>query len=67
MKWRRFSYFDVYRCPEYSDYIDYYYGETAPSTGYVSLFDLHLLDGGLVMLRPRRAFSFAILWARACI
>ncbi len=54
LKWRRFSYFDVYRCPEYSDYIDYYYGETAPSTGYVSLFDLHLLDGGLVMLRPRR-------------
>ena len=54
LKWRRFSYFDVYRCPDYSDYIDYYYGETAPSTGYVALFDLHLLDGGLVMLRPRR-------------
>ncbi|MBR3382496.1 MAG: nucleoside kinase [Clostridia bacterium] len=54
LKWRRFSYFDVYRCPDYSDYIDYYYGETAPSTGYVSAFDLHLLDGGLVMLRPRR-------------
>ena len=54
LKWRRFSYFDVYRCPDYSEYIDYYYGETAPSTGYVSLFDLHLFDGGLVMLRPRR-------------
>ncbi len=54
LKWRRFSYFDVYRCPEYSEYIDYYYGETAPSTGYVKRFDLHYLEGGLVMLRPRR-------------
>ena len=54
LKWRRFSYFDVYRCPEYSDYIDYYYGETAPSTGYVSEFDLHYLPGGLVMMRPTR-------------
>ena len=32
----------------------YYYGETAPSTGYVSLFDLHYLERGLVMLRPKR-------------
>lgn len=52
LKWRRFSYFDVYRCPEYSEYIDYYYGETAPSTGYVPIFDLHYLPGGLVMMRP---------------
>ncbi|MBO6062301.1 MAG: nucleoside kinase [Clostridia bacterium] len=54
LKWRRFSYFDVYRCPDYSEYVDYYYGETAPSTGCVSDFDLHYLEGGLVMLRPRR-------------
>lgn len=54
LKWRRFSYFDVYRCPEYSDYIDYYYGETAPSTGFVSVFDLHFMEGGLVMMRPAR-------------
>ncbi len=54
LKWRRFSYFDVYRCPEYSEYIDYYYGETAPSTGYVSDFDLHYMENGLVMLRPKR-------------
>lgn len=54
LKWRRFSYFDVYRCPEYSDYIDYYYGETAPSTGCVTDFDLHYLENGLVMLRPKR-------------
>jgi uridine kinase len=54
LKWRRFSYFDVYRCPEYSDYIDYYYGETAPSTGFVSLFGVHWLPGGLMMMRPSR-------------
>lgn len=54
LKWRRFSYFDVYRCPEYSEYIDYYYGETAPSTGYVTDFDLHYMENGLVMLRPKR-------------
>lgn len=54
LKWRRFSYFDVYRCPDYSDYIDYYYGETAPSTGYVSVFDVHWLPGGLMMMRPAR-------------
>ncbi|MBR3487123.1 MAG: nucleoside kinase [Clostridia bacterium] len=54
LKWRRFSYFDVYRCPDYSDYIDYYYGETAPSTGYVGVFDVHWLPGGLMMMRPAR-------------
>ena len=54
LKWRRFSYFDVYRCPEYSDYIDYYYGETAPSTGFVPLFGVHWLPGGLMMMRPSR-------------
>ncbi len=52
LKWRRFSYFDVYRCPLYSDYIDYFYGEMAPSTGFVSVFGLHYMPGGLVMLLP---------------
>ncbi len=53
LKWRRFSYFDVYRCPGYSSYMDYFYGEMAPSTGYVSVFDLHYLSGGaFVMLMP---------------
>ena len=54
LKWRRFNYFDVYRCPDYSDYIDYYYGETTPSTGFVSAFDLHYKKGGLVLMRPSR-------------
>lgn len=52
LKWRRFSYFDVYRCPKYSDYTDYFYGEMAPSTGFVSVFRLQYLKGGLVMLQP---------------
>lgn len=55
LKWRRFSYFDVYRCPGYSDYTDYFYGEMAPSTGFVSVFALQYLKGGLVMLQPDKA------------
>ena len=55
LKWRRFNYFDVYRCPDYSEYLDYYYGEIAPSTGYVKLFDLHYLgNGGIALMRPSR-------------
>ena len=55
LKWRRFSYFDVYRCPEFSDYIDYFYGEMAPSTGFVSVFALHYMPGALIMLLPNKA------------
>jgi uridine kinase len=49
LKWRRFSYFDVYRV---DDYVDYFYGEMAPSTGYVQVFDLQAKKGGLLLLRP---------------
>ena len=55
LKWRRFSYFDVYRCPAYSDSIDYFYGEMAPSTGFAAVFDLHHMPGGLVMQLPDKA------------
>ena len=52
LKWRKFNYFDMYSCPEYSDYKDYFYGEMAPNTGYVKVFDLHRIDDSLVMLLP---------------
>ncbi len=51
LKWRRFSYFDVYACTDYSDYMDYFYGEMAPSTGYVSVFDLHYMPEGAVVMQ----------------
>ena len=49
LKYRQFSYFDIYR---QEDYVDYFYGEMAPSTGYASVFDLQTHDGGLLLLRP---------------
>ena len=49
LNYRQFSYFDVYR---QEDYVDYFYGEMAPSTGYASVFDLQAQKGGLLLLRP---------------
>ena len=49
LAWREFTYFDVYR---YGDYVDYFYGEMMPSTGYVQVFDIVPKDGGVLLLRP---------------
>ena len=49
LEWRRFTYFDVYR---HDDYVDYFYGEMAPSTGYVTTFDVQLRKPGLFLIRP---------------
>lgn len=49
LRWRRFSYFDVYAL---EGYMDYFYGEMAPSTGYVKAMRLKPLSGALVMLMP---------------
>lgn len=50
LEWRQFTYFDVYR---HGDYADYFYGEMAPSTGYVPVFDLQYHAEGLFLLRPQ--------------
>lgn len=52
LRCRRFSYFDVYSCPDCSDYMDYFYGEMAPSTDYARVFALHTLPDAIVMLLP---------------
>ncbi len=49
LTWRQFTFFDVYR---YENYMDYFYGEMAPSTGYVSVFDVQSEPPGLFLLRP---------------
>ncbi|MDD3401557.1 MAG: nucleoside kinase [Eubacteriales bacterium] len=49
LEWRKFTYFDVYR---HDDYVDYFYGEMMPSTGYVSVFDLQFHAPGLYLVRP---------------
>ena len=52
LRWRQFTYFDVY---EHGDYVDYFYGEMLPSTGYAKVFDLQFRPGGLFLLRPSEA------------
>lgn len=37
LSWRAAPYFDFYR---YGDYLDYFYGEMLPSTGYLSVWDI---------------------------
>lgn len=49
LRWRKFSFFDVYQA---EDYLDYFYGEMAPSTGYCKIFRLKYLKNALVMLMP---------------
>lgn len=51
LKWRRFSYFDVYQI---NGYMDYFYGEMAPDTSYTDVFRLkYVKDGAVVLLMPR--------------
>ena len=49
LQWRQFTYFDTYR---HGDYMDYFYGEMAPSTGYASVFDVQSHSLGIMLLRP---------------
>ena len=46
---RTAEYFDEY---VYEDFRDYYYGEMAPSTGYVNVWDLKSTEGGFLFLFP---------------
>lgn len=52
LRWRNFSYFDYYTCPKYSDYADYYYGEMAPNSSYVKLYDVCKTNNGVILLLP---------------
>jgi len=46
---RTVDYFDEYA---YGDFSDYYYGELAPSTGYLQVWDLLPADGGFLFVYP---------------
>lgn len=46
---RSVDYFDTY---SYDGFSDYYYGELAPSTGYLSVWDLLAVDGGFLFIFP---------------
>ena len=49
LSWRPMDYFDEYT---YGDFSDYYYGEMAPSTGYLTVWDVIPADGGFLFLYP---------------
>ena len=49
LKIRKESYFDIY---EHDDYIDYFFGELAPSSGYLKVWDLLAAEEGFLFLFP---------------
>lgn len=50
LSWRPWDYFDEYA---YGDFSDYYYGEMAPSTGYLTVWDVLPADNGFLFLYPQ--------------
>lgn len=50
LKWRNFNYFDVYMA---NDYVDYFYGEMTPSTGYITTFALKYNESALALMLPK--------------
>ena len=49
LQWREAPHFDLY---SYGDFADYYYGELAPSTGYLQVWDIIPIDGGFLFVFP---------------
>ena len=49
LKYRNQDYFDQY---SYGDFSDYYYGELAPSTGYMQVWDVLPAEGGFIFVYP---------------
>ena len=49
LSWRRQDYFDEYT---YGGFADYYYGEMAPDTGYLTVWDILSADGGFLFVYP---------------
>ena len=49
LNYRQFTFFDIYR---HGDYVDYFYGEMCPSTGYANVMNLQYEAPGLFLLRP---------------
>lgn len=52
LRWRKAEYFDVYA---YDGFWDYYYGELAPSTGYLQVWDILEAENGFLFLYPDSA------------
>ena len=52
LRWRQLSYFDAYHIDGYEEYIDYFYGETVPSTGYLSVCRFVRSEDGIMLMFP---------------
>ena len=53
LKWRDKESYDQY---EYGNFADYYYGELAPSTGYLTVWDILPAEGGFFFIYPDDRF-----------
>jgi len=49
LRWRKTAHFDVY---SHGDFMDYYYGELAPSTSYLRVWDILEAQDGFLFLFP---------------
>ena len=49
LQWRQAEWFDEY---VYGDFADYFYGEMAPSTGYLNVWDILSVEGGFMFVFP---------------
>ncbi len=49
LRWRQAEHFDMY---SHGDFRDYYYGEMAPSTGYLTVWELLDAEGGFIFMLP---------------
>ncbi len=47
---------ETFGCYGYEDFLDYYYGEMAPSTGYVQVWEILPAEGGFVFIYPDDAY-----------
>ncbi len=52
LSWRTADYFDEYA---WENFADYYYGEMAPSTSYLTVWDIVPADGGFILVYPDAA------------
>ena len=49
LAWRNVEFFDLY---QHEDFADYYYGELAPSMGYLTVWDILPAEDGLLFVYP---------------
>lgn len=49
LKYRPLDYFDVY---SHGDFADYFYGEMAPSTSFLQVWDIREVEGGFMFIFP---------------